>query len=143
MLRRHVMPLLGLCALTALSGCARRTLVITSEPDGALVWLNDREIGRTPVEVEFYDYGTYDVRLERDGFEPIMTSGHADAPWYDVPGPDLIFEANPNGRVTRTWHYVLEPEQNDPAALLDRANAMRRSANEEAPTSTVDAADTP
>ncbi|MFB3120043.1 MAG: PEGA domain-containing protein [Stenotrophomonas maltophilia] len=41
--------------------------MITSEPPGALVWLNDREIGRTPVDVDFEFYGRYDVRLHLPG----------------------------------------------------------------------------
>lgn len=49
------------------SGCVRRTITITSEPSGALVHLNDTEIGRTPVTVGFTHYGVYDVRLSHEG----------------------------------------------------------------------------
>ncbi len=40
------------------AGCVQRTITITSDPPGALVWLNDREIGRTPLDVNFVYYGT-------------------------------------------------------------------------------------
>ena len=65
-------------ALGLMSACVRRTIEITSEPEGALVWLNDREVGRTPCSIEFTHYGRYDVRLRRDGFEPISGFGDAD-----------------------------------------------------------------
>lgn len=52
---------------TLLTGCLERTITITSQPTGALVHLNDREVGRTPVVVPFTFYGTYTVRLEHDG----------------------------------------------------------------------------
>ena len=50
------------------AGCVKRTISISSNPSGALVWVNDREVGRTPVEFEFLYYGEYDLRLERDGY---------------------------------------------------------------------------
>ncbi len=117
---------LGLAALVALSGCVRRTITITTEPQGTLVWLNDREVGRTPVEVDFKHYGTYDVRLEHRGYEPMMTSGRAVPPWWDNVGLDLIAEltlADLESRIE--WHYVMEPLDDDREALLDRARELR------------------
>ncbi len=49
------------------AGCVERTITITSDPPYALVWLNDEEIGRTPVTVPFTFYGKYDVRLIHEG----------------------------------------------------------------------------
>ena len=64
--------------IVLLGGCVKRTIMVTSDPEGALVWLNEREVGRTPVEVEFLYYGTYDVRLVKDGYEPLLTKGEAE-----------------------------------------------------------------
>jgi len=115
-----------LAALLALTGCVRRTILITSDPSGALVYLNDREVGRTPVDVDFVHYGTYDVRLVKDGCEPLLTSGDASAPLWDTPGPDLIAELIPAELHSRIqWHYVLEPAREDRDALLDRARRFR------------------
>jgi len=44
-------------------GCVERKLTIGSNPSGALVTLNDVEIGRTPVAVPFTWYGDYDIVL--------------------------------------------------------------------------------
>ena len=121
-------------ALLILPGCVKRTITISSEPAGALVWLNDREIGRTPVDVGFVHYGTYDVRLVKDGYEPLLTSGTARVPWWDHVGLDLLAEMHP-GRLHADirWHYEMVPSDHDPDALLIRATELRRQIDPEAP----------
>ncbi len=122
-----VLIALGLVA----GGCVRRTITITTEPPGALLWLNDREVGRTPVEVDFEHYGTYDVRLERPGYEPMMTSGRANAPWWDTVGLDFFAELTPGTLTSHVeWHYVMEPIDDDRQALLDRATQLRATQSE-------------
>jgi len=126
---------LAFAAITSLTGCVERTITITSDPAGALVWLNDREVGRTPLEVEFLYYGTYDVRLVKDGYEPLLTSGEASAPWWDLPGLDLAAEVVPvklNSDID--WHYVLLPADNNPDLLIERGRQMRAQAEAAEPT---------
>lgn len=91
-----------------LGGCAQRSISITSTPPGALVYLNDQEVGRTPLDVDFRFYGTYDVRLVLPGHEPLLTSREAAAPWYEYPGPDLLAAAFPV-RTELAWHFELQP----------------------------------
>ena len=120
----HCILVIG--AITAMSGCVRRTIEITSEPEGALVWLNDREVGRTPCSIEFTHYGRYDVRLRRDGFEPISGFGDADEPAWDFAGADLIAEIIPAKLTSRVkWHFTMIPTDSDEAAVLERAKQMR------------------
>jgi hypothetical protein len=96
--------------VAALGGCVERTISITSEPPGAVVWLNDVEIGRTPVETDFTFYGVYDVRLRLEGYEPLLTSAVAKAPVYDLPAIDLLAEAVPATIESRIdWHFALVP----------------------------------
>ena len=109
------------------SGCVRRTIMITSEPPGVLVWVNDREVGRTPVDIDFEHYGVYDVRLELAGFEPMMTFGKAAPPWWDGVGADFFAELVPADlRSEVHWHYDLAPLMEDREALVDRANRLRQ-----------------
>lgn len=119
--------LLGLAiGLAVHTGCVRRTISITTDPPGALVYLNDREIGRTPVEVGFTFYGTYDLRLLREGYEPLSTHAKAKAPWWQLPPLDLASEAIPGELRDRiTWHFVLDPLESDPERLLERARELR------------------
>ena len=108
------------------TGCVRRTISIVTEPPGALVWLNDREVGRTPIEVEFLYYGTYDVRIVKDGYEPLITSGRADAPLWDMAGIDLAAELLPLELHSRVeWTYQLEPTIYDEPGLIQRARDLR------------------
>jgi hypothetical protein len=119
-------------ALAALSGCVERTIRVTSEPPGAIVWLNNVEVGRTPVETDFTFYGEYDVRLNREGFEPIVTTRDANAPIHEWPGLDLVAAALPfTFSNTVKWHFDMAPtpESIDPtqaqADLLQRAGEAR------------------
>lgn len=121
-----------LCMLVlVLGGCIQRRIVVTSQPPGALVWINDVEIGRTPAETSFTFYGAYDVRLEMPGFEPVHTSRRTKAPMHEYPGPDLIASALPKKFETVIeWHFDLVPTTSeDPeraeAELLDRARDLR------------------
>lgn len=122
---------LAACLSGGLGGCLERTIRVTSEPPGAMVWLNDVEIGRTPAEARFKFYGTYDVRLEMAGFEAVHEGREAAAPFYEYPGPDLVAAAIPARFHNRIeWHYVLEPARglDSPeaeAAILERARGLR------------------
>lgn len=125
--------LIAAVALTGLSGCLKRTISITTEPEGALVWLNDVEVGRTPLETDFTFYGTYDVRIRREGYEPIVTSAKASAPPQEWPGVDLAAEAIPvTLSNTVRWHWVLTPRQEvtmdkaqSEASVVERARELR------------------
>ena len=130
---RAITPTLAIVAASVLTGCMTRTsdrrIVVTSEPSGARVWLNDVEIGRTPTEASFKFYGTYDLQLRLDGYEPIHEGRTAHAPLHEQPGLDLIAAAWPTRpRHQITWHFDLEPSPERTLAtedlesqLIDRA----------------------
>ncbi len=121
--------LLALCC----TGCVERRLEITSEPSGALVWVNDQQVGRTPTQASFLYHGVYDIRLELDGYEPLRTEAEAKPPIYEHAPLDLFAEALPMRlENTQRWHFVLEPalelmmdKEQLEADLLTRAAAMR------------------
>jgi hypothetical protein len=108
--RARLLSLLPIAPLVFAGGCVERTISVTSEPPGAIVYLNDMEVGRTPVETEFTFYGTYDVRLRLEGYEAVITSRDANAPIYDLPFIDLVAEAVPGTIESKVkWHFVLTP----------------------------------
>lgn len=112
--------------VAVLGGCVERRISITSEPTGARVWVNDREIGQTPCEVDFTWFGVYDVRLRKEGFEPLVTTAEAKAPLHEQPGLDVIAMAIPGKDVTHiAWHFVMEPSAGQADGLVDRARAVR------------------
>ena len=52
------------------TGCVRRRLTVRSEPP-ALAYIDDQEIGTTPVSTSYTYYGTRKIRLVRDGYETL------------------------------------------------------------------------
>lgn len=113
-LRHAFRPLAAGLAAIVLSlgsaGCLQRTITVTSEPSGAVVWINDNEVGRTPVDVDFTYFGKYSVRLRREGYEPIIDERKVKAPLREMPGIDLAAEALPvNFHHRVKWHYDLSP----------------------------------
>jgi hypothetical protein len=126
--------LAAISGLVCLAGCLERRVHVESDPPGALVTINDVEIGRTPVEADFTYYGEYDVRLDLDGYEPLRTRARADTPIYEYPPFDLVATAMPAKieNVVR-WHFKLEKALEDRQSpeefeknLLERANTVRQ-----------------
>lgn len=127
--RAGLLAIMSLTLMTLLmfSGCVQRTITITSEPQGALVFLNDEEVGRTPLTVPFVYYGVYDVRLEAEGCQTLWTKERAEQPMWDYMGPDIIAEALPWGAKSRQeWHFKLPPAQpENQDAVISHAKQMR------------------
>ncbi len=123
--------LIAMAGLLAGTGCIQRSIRIDSEPRGALVYLNDVEIGRTPTSVPFTFYGTYDVRLEKAGHQTLNTTQKAKAPWYDQPGPDLLSEIAPwRTNLQLEWFFQLDQTQPiDEALTVERARDLRAQLN--------------
>ena len=115
----------------ALPGCVERLIAITTEPEGAMVWLNDEEVGATPVTVPFTWYGQYEVVIRREGFQTLKTSRRTPVPFYQWPAIDFFSEALLPARLTdrHEWHFPLERSRvADRAALIRRAAALRNEA---------------
>ena len=112
---RRTRWLLGVAAITALpaAGCVRRTVTITTDPQGATVHLNDEDIGTTPVTVAFTWYGDYDVVIRHEGYETLSTHHQLERPWYQFPPIDFVAEVLIPATITdrRAMHFDLEPRQ--------------------------------
>ncbi|MFA5865260.1 MAG: PEGA domain-containing protein [Phycisphaerae bacterium] len=109
MLRRFLILLF----LIGVVGCVERTITINSEPKGALVYLNDKEVGRTPVTVPFQWYGDYDVILRKDGFEPLKTHNKVVQPWYEYIPADIFAELFYPGTIhdDHLWEFELKTRE--------------------------------
>lgn len=121
-MRTIVLLLTGLL----LTGCVRRELTVTTEPAGALVYLNGREAGRTPFTTDFTYYGNYDVQIRRDGSEPLVTSKKIIAPWWQWFPIDFFAELAPWKPVDKqAMHFDLQPRQPlDAKQLIERAEEL-------------------
>lgn len=130
-LNRPIGRLAVLPVLTSLTGlgCLDRTVTINTEPEGATVYLNDQDVGQSPVRVPFTWYGDYDIVIRKSGYETIRTNHRIDTPWYDLPGIDIVTECFMpftvhDDRVLET--YVMERQEHPTdEALLQAADEMR------------------
>jgi len=125
------------CGALLASGtaCVRRTLTIQTEPAGALVFLNDEEIGRSPATTDFTWYGDYDVIVRQEGYETLKTHVMVREPWYQWIPLDFFFEVLWPGQIVdaRTHSFTLTPATlPERPELIDRAQAMRDQALHEA-----------
>ena len=116
-------------AIFLLTGCVERKLTINTEPAGALVWLNDEEIGAGPVTVEFNWYGDYKVRISKEGYETLDTHRELKAPLHDGFPIDFFAEVIWPGRIVDEyeWTFRLAPYQPpERAELIDAAQKMQQ-----------------
>jgi hypothetical protein len=138
MKRKATLAILVLASLAA-TGCygqVQRTITIESQPRGALVWLNDNEVGRTPVTIPFTWYGTYGVRLEAPGYETLLTEAKVKGPPYEWIPLDLISETIWPGikHDDQSFSYVMKKVEGvDVESLRERAEGLRRDAQTPVP----------
>ena len=107
---RHPWVLAALGGLLLTAGCVRRSLTIRSEPPGALVYVNDRLIGESPVTYDFTWYGWHRVILRKEGYQRLDDRQELRAPLHLWIPFDLVMELLPFPiRDARTWSYTLAP----------------------------------
>jgi hypothetical protein len=121
----------ALMVLGLLAGCVERRMTIVSHPPGALVTVNGVELGNAPVDVPshlFIYYGCYDIKLVRDGYDPLLVRQAVPPPWYEWVPIDFISENLIPWHINdkRVFFYEMVPSQILPTEyLLDKANARR------------------
>jgi len=124
----------GVAALACASCAAERKLVIRSEPEGAIVRLDNQVVGTTPYETNFDSYGTRRITLYKAGYLPYARVLKLEPPWYaDFPADLLTEVIFPYGwsdvRIeTCALQPVREGEISSPdlEAVLLRAESLRR-----------------
>ena len=98
-------------------------------PEGAMAYVDDQEIGQTPVSTSFTHYGVRSIRLEKDGYETVQVQERLDAPWYLTPPLDFFVENfwPAEIRDEREVDFELQPAKIVPQSeLLPRAEEQRR-----------------
>lgn len=98
----------GVITGTVLCGCVERKLTINTEPPGAMVVLNDEEIGESPVTVAFNWYGDYCVRISKEGFQTLDTHQALEGPWYDDFPFDFFAQILSPKRIVDSYEWTFE-----------------------------------
>lgn len=130
MRRSNIFAVIVCCSVFGLllGGCVERKLTINTEPQGALVVLNDEEIGESPVTVSFEWYGDYNVRISKQGYESLKTHRQLEAPWYDAFPWDFFALLNPKRTVdSYEWTFELRPKKHiSREELIQNAEELRK-----------------
>ena len=81
-------------------------------PPGALVYVDNQQIGTTPCSVDFTYYGTREIRLIKPGYETLTVNQPIPTPWYQIPPLDFVSEnlVPTKIRDNRTVTYDLAPQ---------------------------------
>lgn len=128
--QRFQSALICLLTMMTLGGCVRRRMTVRSQPPGAMVYIDDQQIGTTPVSTDFVYYGTRKIKLVKDQFETMQTYHTIAPPWYQIPPFDFVTE-NLIGREIRDERavdFTLVPQRIvPPQELLGRADNLRQS----------------
>jgi hypothetical protein len=132
---RAFIAILSLAAICALGGgCVERRMMIRTNPPGALAYVDDYEIGVTPVAVNFTYYGTHKIRLVKDGYETLTVMQKVSAPWYEIFPLDFVSENVVPGEIRdqRALDFRLTPQLIvPPEQLLSRGEELRRGSHSE------------
>jgi len=120
---------LALLAVALCAGCVQRRMTIRTNPPGALLYVDDYEIGTTPVSTSFTYYGKRKIRLVKDGYETLTVIQSIPPPWYQWPVVDFVTENCIPGQIRdqHTFDFQLRPQAVAPTEqLLSRAEQLRR-----------------
>ena len=113
----------------SLAGCVERKLTINTRPEGAVVVLNDEEIGESPVTVNFNWYGDYRVRISKDGYETLNTHRKLKGPWYDYFPFDFFAQIIVPNRIVDSYEWTFElpsEQQISREELIQKAQEMKK-----------------
>jgi hypothetical protein len=128
-MKRHLV-VAGL-ALAVTAGCVQRRMTIRSNPPGALVYVDDYQVGTTPVSHDFVYYGTRKIRLVKDGFETLTVRQPIPLPWYEVFPLDFVTENLVPWEIRdeRVIDLAMQPASTEPAeSVAVRAEQARLAA---------------
>ncbi len=121
---RKIFTILFCAAIVCIAGgCVERELTVKTIPDGAMVELNDEQIGISPVTVPFNWYGTYRVRMEKEGYQTLVVNQKLDRPASDYFPLDLLRDMfTPDALDSYEWTFEMSPyERPDREQLIKNA----------------------
>lgn len=124
---------LSLVIFLLAGGCIERRLTINTVPSGALVSLNDEEIGVSPVTVNFNWYGDYRIQIVKEGYDIFNTHRDLKAPLHDTMPFDFFCGVLWPGRIVDSyeWSFELNPyTEMNRDELIQKAKELEQKATE-------------
>ncbi len=113
------------------SGCVHRRVTINSNPPGALVRIDGKDVGYTPASFDYTWYGTREVQLIKDGYETKTQLVNIKAPWYQRFPLDFVSDnfLGTHVRDHRRFDISMSPKQPDVSQdVIERGRSLRSQA---------------
>ncbi len=125
------------CLLSvAFTGCVERRMTIRTNVDdqgGALAYIDNQEIGYTPIATGFTYYADREIRLIKDGYETVTLVQPIRAPWWDsLPIEFFVENLWPfTMRDDREFVYPMSPMANvTTGEVIQRGQQLRSEAQQ-------------
>ena len=129
--RKCYLVIAVLLMVPTLCGCVRRKMTVMTNPPGATVYLDGKEIGRTPFTANFDHYGKREFRVVKQGYDTKTELKPVRAPWYQWVGFDFVSEVLLPGKLTdhKYYEFDLQPTVIIPGTeIVARAEQFRETA---------------
>lgn len=128
----HRLPAVLIAILcTCQTGCVHRRFTVYSNPPGALVKVDGRDIGYTPASIDFTWYGTREIQLLKDGFETHTELVSIRAPWYQTFPLDFFSDnfLGTHASDHRQFSFQMQPKRTDNSTeVIQRGRSLRSEA---------------
>ena len=72
-MKKIILPMFAALAVSACSSITEDQITINSEPQGAVVVINNEVVGVTPATISLPRDGVYEVTLSRKGYKDLKT----------------------------------------------------------------------
>ncbi len=123
-------------AVFAFSGCVTRSITVKTNPSNALVYIDNKLIGESPVTMPFTFYGTRKIMIERKDEDGVLTHERTiafekiKAPVYEIFPLDFFSEI--------VWPFKIKDDQVlsynlvelEPLSIKERQAKMLKNAEE-------------
>jgi len=116
----------ALMALVATGCLAERRLVVETTPPGALVELDWKPVGRTPVEVVIDHLGKHRLLVTLDGYDPVLRDVEFEDTWKNSFPADIFTELLYPFPEDEVLHVELTLSPRSETTAVDLVPVLRR-----------------
>ena len=126
-------PSLILTAILLFSqvGCVHRRMTIQTNPPGALVKVDGKDVGYSPTSIDFTWYGQREVQVMKDGYQTQTQIVSLDAPWYQKFPLDFVSDnfLGTHVRDHRRFTIQMQPWKTETSSnVIQRGRSLRSEA---------------
>ncbi|RME84199.1 MAG: PEGA domain-containing protein [Planctomycetota bacterium] len=129
--RRFQLFFLSTFFLITFGGCVERKIEIQTTPIGGEVYLDDQYMGKSPLQITFYHYGTRKLEIRKRGYHRKEAWLKISPPLYEVFPLDffseLVFPFTLHD--IHKYHFVLQKKPSQPMTAGEMDSFWKKSIN--------------